>query len=291
MPANEDHNAAGWALYSAPTRDAAMLEKAIAHFEAALVENPDAGTALSNLLDALLAAGREFEAVARAGLHAGVDRGSSRANNWLGWYYLNTKKDLPRALEHLERAATWGGWWGVAHLNYAVALEISGDVDKAYAQIGRRARSRRSTSHKRDSVTQMRAACHREEPWFSYVLEQLKNVDCADLKEALLAQAIELGIKDVLALGKRVVDQTERRVLRGESVPATEKIVSTFEPHTDIIIKDRRDTFYGHKICSPAGRVDSCSTWLSRKAIPQTRRSRAKRSSVSRVCSASFRGR
>ena len=170
MPANEDHNAAGWALYSAPTRDAAMLEKAIAHFEAALVENPDAGTALSNLLDALLAAGREFEAVARAGLHAGVDRGSSRANNWLGWYYLNTKKDLPRALEHLERAATWGGWWGVAHLNYAVALEISGDVDKAYAQIGRRARSRRSTSHKRDSVTQMRAACHREEPWFSYVL-------------------------------------------------------------------------------------------------------------------------
>lgn len=103
MPANEDHNAAGWALYSAPTRDAAMLEKAIAHFEAALVENPDAGTALSNLLDALLAAGREFEAVARAGLHAGVDRGSSRANNWLGWYYLNTKKDLPRALECRHR--------------------------------------------------------------------------------------------------------------------------------------------------------------------------------------------
>ena len=85
------------------------------------------------------------------------------------------------------------------------------------------------------------------------VVEQLKNVDCADLKEALLAQAIELGIKDVLALGKRVVDQTERRVLRGESVPATEKIVSIFEPHTDIIIKDRRDTFYGHKICLTSG--------------------------------------
>ncbi len=51
----------------------------------------------------------------------------------------------------------------------------------------------------------------------------------------------------------RVVDQTERRVLRGESVPATQKLVSIFEPHTDIIIKDRRDTFYGHKICLTSG--------------------------------------
>jgi len=29
--------------------------------------------------------------------------------------------------------------------------------------------------------------------------------------------------------------------------------VSIFEPHTDIIIKDRRDTFYGHKICLTTG--------------------------------------
>ena len=43
------------------------------------------------------------------------------------------------------------------------------------------------------------------------------------------------------------------RVLRGESVPATEKVVSIFEPHTDIIIKDRRETFYGHKICLTSG--------------------------------------
>jgi transposase, IS5 family len=85
------------------------------------------------------------------------------------------------------------------------------------------------------------------------VVEQLQNVVCSDLKETLLIQAIEHGIKDVLEHGKRVVDQTERRVLRGESVPATEKIVSIFEPHTDIIIKDRRDTFYGHKICLTSG--------------------------------------
>lgn len=54
-------------------------------------------------------------------------------------------------------------------------------------------------------------------------------------------------------LAQQVVNQTERRVLNGESVPAVEKIVSLFEPHTDIIVKDRRDTFYGHKVCLTGG--------------------------------------
>jgi transposase, IS5 family len=57
-----------------------------------------------------------------------------------------------------------------------------------------------------------------------------------------------------LPLVKRVIDQTERRVLHGESVPAADKIVSIFEPHTDIIRKDRRDTYYGHKITISTGR-------------------------------------
>lgn len=55
------------------------------------------------------------------------------------------------------------------------------------------------------------------------------------------------------ALTKRVINQTERRVLNGETVPAQEKVVSIFEEHTDIIIKDRRETHYGHKICLTGG--------------------------------------
>lgn len=46
----------------------------------------------------------------------------------------------------------------------------------------------------------------------------------------------------------RVMEQTERRVIRGESVPSSEKIVSIFEPHTDVIVKGLRDVQYGHKI-------------------------------------------
>ena len=40
-----------------------------------------------------------------------------------------------------------------------------------------------------------------------------------------------------LALTAMVVDQTRRRVLDGEAVPASEKIVSLFEPHTDIVAR------------------------------------------------------
>ena len=38
-----------------------------------------------------------------------------------------------------------------------------------------------------------------------------------------------------------------RRVFNGEKVPAEEKVVSNFEPHTDIIVKKNRETLFGHK--------------------------------------------
>ncbi len=55
-------------------------------------------------------------------------------------------------------------------------------------------------------------------------------------------------IEHFTELGRQVVDQTRRRVLEGESVPAGEKLVSIFEDHADIISKGRRKTQYGHKI-------------------------------------------
>jgi IS5 family transposase len=51
-----------------------------------------------------------------------------------------------------------------------------------------------------------------------------------------------------------VIDQTERRVFAQEKVPATEKIVSVFEEHTDIIVKGGRDVHYGHKLNLSTGR-------------------------------------
>ena len=60
-------------------------------------------------------------------------------------------------------------------------------------------------------------------------------------------------IKQYGDLARQVYDQTYRRVIQGESVPADQKVVSIFEAHTDVIVKDRRDTYYGHKICLTGG--------------------------------------
>jgi IS5 family transposase len=75
-----------------------------------------------------------------------------------------------------------------------------------------------------------------------------------DFAADLLAHGISEKFKEIIDLTCRVINQTERRILHGESVPASEKIVSIFEPHTDIIVKDRRDTLYGHKVCLNIGK-------------------------------------
>lgn len=71
--------------------------------------------------------------------------------------------------------------------------------------------------------------------------------------EALVAKGVASELDRFLPLTQRVMDQTQRRVFNGESVPAAEKIVSIFEEHTDIIRKDNRETLYGHKICLTGG--------------------------------------
>ncbi len=53
---------------------------------------------------------------------------------------------------------------------------------------------------------------------------------------------------------ERVISQTERRVIDGEVVPASDKVVSLFEPHTDIIVKGSREVQYGHKLNLVSGR-------------------------------------
>src|SRR5690348_4197454 len=49
------------------------------------------------------------------------------------------------------------------------------------------------------------------------------------------AQQLAAALQHTAPLVQQVIDQAERRVLRGESVPATAKLVSVFEPHTAIV--------------------------------------------------------
>lgn len=79
-------------------------------------------------------------------------------------------------------------------------------------------------------------------------------IDILQYSPDLTAMALCNDLAKTVNLALRVIDQTEKRVLQGVSVPSSDKIVSIFEPHTDIIVKDRRDTFFGHKVCLTGGR-------------------------------------
>ena len=68
------------------------------------------------------------------------------------------------------------------------------------------------------------------------------------------AIALVKELNKFLPLVAQVIFQTHARVIEDKKLPAGEKIFSIFEPHTDIIIKDRRDTGYGHKIALSSGK-------------------------------------
>jgi transposase, IS5 family len=68
--------------------------------------------------------------------------------------------------------------------------------------------------------------------------------------------AVELWqakVRHYRPLIEQIIAQTERRVLAGEPVPASEKLVSLFEPHADILRKGR-EVAYGHKLNLTTGR-------------------------------------
>jgi len=64
------------------------------------------------------------------------------------------------------------------------------------------------------------------------------------------AQELRSSLEQFVPRAEQVVSQTKRRVFAGEKVPAGEKIVSIFEPHTDIICRGKanRPVEFGHKV-------------------------------------------
>jgi len=69
------------------------------------------------------------------------------------------------------------------------------------------------------------------------------------------SQVILQQLRHYLDLMRRVIHQTDRRVLQGHKVPAAEKVVSIFEEHSDIIQTGGRETVFGHKIYLTCGKT------------------------------------
>jgi IS5 family transposase len=81
----------------------------------------------------------------------------------------------------------------------------------------------------------------------------LRSFEGTDVRDSLTAVGLAHNLERAVGIFRKVIDQTVRRVIKGEKVPASEKVVSFFEEHTDIIVKGRRDVQYGHKVFLTGG--------------------------------------
>lgn len=82
------------------------------------------------------------------------------------------------------------------------------------------------------------------------VIAAAKRVHKVDEITRAVIDAICKQIADFSQLGDRVIDQSRRRVLQGETVPAEEKLYSIFEPPTDLIKRGKtlKPVEFGHKV-------------------------------------------
>ncbi|MGA9837468.1 MAG: ISNCY family transposase [Gemmatimonadaceae bacterium] len=139
----------------------------------------------------------------------------------------------------------------------------------AYHRHLRRAKRRAvEIPHLPPHATTRRRQCYRDLLQYTAATASYATCALAHL-EALPATSgrdrLRTQLTTLLPRVAQVIDQTTRRVLHGEAVPAAEKLVSLFEAHADVLVKDRRATYYGHKIFLTTGR----SGLIPDCAIPQ----------------------
>lgn len=84
-------------------------------------------------------------------------------------------------------------------------------------------------------------------------IPELAAHQARDLADLFAGKVLAEKLARAVGILDKVISQTDRRVFKGETVPASEKAVSFFEDHTDIIVKKRRETEFGHKIFLTGG--------------------------------------
>lgn len=127
----------------------------------------------------------------------------------------------------------------------------------AYHRHGKRAKRRAlEIAHLAPRQTARRRAAYRDllqltDTTATYATCALAHLECLPATSA--RDRVRTQLVTLLPRVAQVMDQATRRVLHDEAVPADEKLVSLFEAHADVIRKDRRDTYYGHKIFLTTG--------------------------------------
>ena len=140
----------------------------------------------------------------------------------------------------LQRAkALLGEQRGVAKAAFRNRTRSARRTARQIGRLRRRGQARTTTAY-RKLVGIARATVRQAEQVLA-ALQELAPAGGGALAETLAS---------FLPRTQQVITQTVRRVFQGEQLPPDEKIVSIFEPHTDIIRrgKAQKPTEYGHKI-------------------------------------------
>lgn len=139
------------------------------------------------------------------------------------------------------------------------AEELAGDIIKIEYRNHRRVAKRRMRAIRYTRGPDKKASLYRDliavtRNSLSYVEDARQRLLAVRLFQPMGCEQWQSQWHHYRPLILKIIDQAERRVFAGEKVPATEKIVSLFEEHTDIIVKGSRDVQYGHKLNLSTGR-------------------------------------
>ena len=156
---------------------------------------------------------------------------------------------------------------------------LSRILGRAHTSFGVPFHNRRKAAKRRHmEIVNAKRNAHRIEPYrkllklteetIRYAVQAIERLHQVSGPMTGLALRMARELEHYIPLTQQVVSQTRRRVLNAESVPADEKIVSIFEPHTDIIRKDRRDTYYGHKLTLTGGVSGLVLDWVVEEGNP-----------------------
>jgi IS5 family transposase len=113
-------------------------------------------------------------------------------------------------------------------------------------QIQRRARQRSQAAQ-----AEMQSVYRRLVAVAKATVQQAKTVvSRVQSQWSVPGQGLVQQLQTVVPQVEQVIEQTVRRVFAGEAVPAQEKLVSLFEPHTAIIRRQKpgKETEFGHKV-------------------------------------------
>jgi len=112
----------------------------------------------------------------------------------------------------------------------------------------------RGSKRRKSLYRKLIATTRKVEGYGHRAIELLGRERCSDFDEMFIAADCASALEHFLPLVGTVIEQAERRVIKGEQVAAADKALSIFEPHADIIKKGQREIIYGHKVLVTGGK-------------------------------------